>query len=180
MVCRPSRGQATGSRGVGWAHLLRKAIKRTRQEPDKAEYRSLTDGLLEIDQDVCRAQRNQRLSEVERQARVRVLDNKRFELIKDVWFAELPQSEVPANDDRLLVNELMRLLLARRIVGREHFRMLDSQNPDDQASNPDAATSMSISSISGQSYFLFSQGVMKWTSRRVSEAAWGIVAGAFR
>ena len=39
-----------------WAHLLRKAIKLTLLEPDNAEYRRLTDRLLEIYRAACRVQ----------------------------------------------------------------------------------------------------------------------------
>ena len=39
-----------------WAHLLRKAIKLTLQEPDNQEYRQFTDRLLEIYRQACRVQ----------------------------------------------------------------------------------------------------------------------------
>jgi transposase len=94
-----------------WAHLLRKAIKLTLQEPENAEYRGLTDGLLEIYQEACRSQRDGRLSDAGRQERVTALTNTLFELIKNPCFAPRPPSEGAANEYRLLVNELMRLLL---------------------------------------------------------------------
>jgi hypothetical protein len=46
-----------------WAHLLRKAIKLTLLEPLNAEYRTLTDRLLEIYREACRVQADGRLSE---------------------------------------------------------------------------------------------------------------------
>src|SRR5438067_9914656 len=45
-----------------WAHLLRKAIKLTLQEPTNQAYRQFTDRLLEIYRKACRLQRDQRLS----------------------------------------------------------------------------------------------------------------------
>ena len=43
-----------------WAHLLRKAIKLTLQEPNNSEYRQFTDRLLEIYRQACRVQRDGR------------------------------------------------------------------------------------------------------------------------
>ena len=98
-----------------WAHLLRKAIKLTLQEPDNAEYRKLTDGLLEIYQDACRTQGDPQLGDAGRQLHVTALSNQLFGLIKEAYFAKLPPSEGPADDYRLLVNELMRLLLDQEL-----------------------------------------------------------------
>jgi hypothetical protein len=46
-----------------WAHLLRKAIKLTLQDPNNTEYRDFTDRLLEIYREACRIQRDKRLSD---------------------------------------------------------------------------------------------------------------------
>src|ERR1019366_5156499 len=53
-----------------WAHLLRKAIKLTLQEPANQEYRQFTDRLLEIYRAACRIQRDGRLSAAGRVARL--------------------------------------------------------------------------------------------------------------
>src|SRR5208282_4667309 len=53
-----------------WAHLLRKAIKLTLQEPDEPEYRQFTDGLLAIYYQACRVQRDGRLSAAGRAKKV--------------------------------------------------------------------------------------------------------------
>ena len=98
-----------------WAHLLRKAIKLTLLEPDNEEYRQFTDRLLEIYREACRVQRDGRLSDEGRKRKVAALDDELLELCGPVWFAELPPLEGTANDYRLLVNELMRLMLQQQL-----------------------------------------------------------------
>src|SRR5208283_2984148 len=58
-----------------WAHLLRKAIKLTLQEPDNEEYREFTDRLLDIYRKACRVQRDGRLSDAGRATKVGELDD---------------------------------------------------------------------------------------------------------
>ena len=99
-----------------WAHLLRKAIKLTLHEPDNQEYRQFTDRLLEIYRRACRVQRDRRLSEPGRAAKVAELDDEIVELCAPLWALELPPLEDgPDNDYRLLVNELMRLMLNKQL-----------------------------------------------------------------
>jgi transposase len=98
-----------------WAHLLRKAIKLTLLEPENADYRRLADALLEIYRKACRVQQDRRLSDAGRQRKVAVLEDEIVDLCAPTWFAELPPSEGPAEDYRLLVNEVMRLMLERQL-----------------------------------------------------------------
>jgi transposase len=98
-----------------WAHLLRKAIKLTLQEPDNADYRTLTDELLEIYRAACRAQRDQRLGDAGRARKVAALEERIVDLCAPLWFADLPPLEGLANDYRLLVNEVMRLGIDRQL-----------------------------------------------------------------
>jgi transposase len=98
-----------------WAHLLRKAIKLTLQEPDNQEYRHFTDRLLEIYRKACRVQHDGRLSEAGRTRKVAALDDEILELCAPLWAAELPPLEGPDNDYRLLVNEVMRLMLDHQL-----------------------------------------------------------------
>jgi transposase len=98
-----------------WAHLLRKAIKLTLLEPENAEYRRLADGLLEIYRKACRVQQDTRLSDDGRRRKVAQLDDEIVDLCGPAWFAELPPSEGPADDYRLLINELMRLMIDRQL-----------------------------------------------------------------
>jgi transposase len=94
-----------------WAHLLRKAIKLTLQEPNDPEYRQFTDRLLEIYRKACRVQRDGRLSAAGRTKKVALLEEEVFELCAALWSLELPPLEKgPENDYRLLVNEVMRLM----------------------------------------------------------------------
>ena len=99
-----------------WAHLLRKAIKLTLQEPDNLEYREFTDRMLEIYRAACRVQKDQRMSAAGRTKKVAGLDDKILELCAPLWVLELPPLEAsPANDYRLLVNEVMRLMLDKQL-----------------------------------------------------------------
>jgi len=94
-----------------WAHLLRKAIQLTLLEPDKTEYREFADRLLEIYREAGRVQRDRRLSDAGRARKVAELDDEIVALCLPVWSTELPPTDGPQNDYRLLVNELMRLML---------------------------------------------------------------------
>ena len=104
-----------------WAHLLRKAIKLTLLEPANEEYRQLTDRLLEIYRQACRVQCDRRLGDAGRAKKVagptcgRCPDDEILKLCGPMWFAELPSSDGPADDYRLLANELMRLMLAEQL-----------------------------------------------------------------
>jgi transposase len=98
-----------------WAHLLRKAIKLTLQEPDNLDYRNFADRLLEIYRAACRVQRDGRFSAAGRTQKVADLDDEILALCGPLWAAELPPLEGPDNDYRLLANELMRLMLAQQL-----------------------------------------------------------------
>jgi hypothetical protein len=98
-----------------WAHLLRKAIKLTLLDPDNADYRTFTDRLLAIYQEACRIQGDGRLSEAGRAQKVVGLEDEIFSLCDPVWFVDGPALEGLANDYRLLVNEIMRLMLAQQL-----------------------------------------------------------------
>jgi transposase len=121
-----------------WAHLLRKAIKLTLQEPENAEYRQFTDRLLEIYRRACRVQRDGRLSGAGRARKVAALDDAILELCAPLWVLELPPLEDgPANDYRLLVNEVMRLMLAKQLFT---FVTAESAVQPNGASQPVAGT----------------------------------------
>ncbi|MDZ4686537.1 MAG: transposase, partial [Planctomycetaceae bacterium] len=98
-----------------WAHLLRKAIKLTLLEPANGEYRRFADRLLEIYRAACRTQRDGRFSDAGRAQKVAELDDEILELCAAMWIAELPPLAGPADDYRLLCNELMRLMLAQQL-----------------------------------------------------------------
>jgi len=98
-----------------WAHLLRKAIKLTLLEPANDEYRRLTDRLLEIYRAAGRVQCDRRLSDAGRAQKVADLDDEILELCLPMWVADFPPLEGPADDYRLLCNELMRLMLDRQL-----------------------------------------------------------------
>jgi transposase len=98
-----------------WAHLLRKAIKLTLEEPANQEYRQFTDRMLEIYRKACRIQRDGRLSESGLVRKAAQLEEELMELCAPVWDLELPSQEGAADDYRLLVNEVMRLALEEQL-----------------------------------------------------------------
>ncbi len=98
-----------------WAHLLRKAIKLTLQDPNNTEYRNFTDRLLEIYRAACRFQRDRRLSDEGRARKVLVLEAEITELCEGMWLADLPPTEGLENDYRLLVDEIMRIMLCEEL-----------------------------------------------------------------
>jgi transposase len=99
-----------------WAHLLRKAIKLTLQEPDNAAYRQFTDRVLALYRQACRVQRDGRLSAAGRDRKVADLEDALLELCAPMWSLELPPLAAgPENDYRLLVNEVLRLALNKQL-----------------------------------------------------------------
>src|ERR1022692_4122620 len=121
-----------------WAHLLRKAIKLTLQEPANQEYRQFTDRLLEIYREACRVQRDGRLSAAGRARKVVELDEAIVDLCMPMWTLELPPLEDgPENDYRLLVNELMKLMVDQQLFT---FVTTESAAQPNGASQPVAGT----------------------------------------
>lgn len=112
-----------------WAHLLRKAIKLTLQEPDNQEYRQFADGLLDVYRRACKAQRDGRLSDAGRKRKVGELDDAILALCLDMWCLELPPLQESAeNDYRLLCNELMKLMLDRHLFAFVTTKAAESPN----------------------------------------------------
>jgi transposase len=99
-----------------WAHLLRKAIKLTLQDPNNAAYRTFTDRLLEIYREACRVQRDGRLSDAGRARKVLALDDQILDVCVANWLPDQTPSNGLANDYRLLVNEVLRLLLRQELL----------------------------------------------------------------
>ncbi len=97
-----------------WAHLLRKAIKLTLQAPDNAEYREFADRLLEIYREACRVQRDGRLGDAGRAQKVAELDDELFDLCGKRSLADSPPEGL-ANDYRLLVSEVFRLMIDQEL-----------------------------------------------------------------
>jgi hypothetical protein len=116
-----------------WAHLLRKAIKLTLQDPDNPDYRQFADRLLEIYRAACRVQRDGRLGDAGRARKVADLEGEICKLCSAMWFADLPPLEGLANDYRLLVNEIMRLLLAEELFTFVTAKPVEQPNGEIQA-----------------------------------------------
>ena len=121
-----------------WAHLLRKAIKLTLQEPDNLEYRQFTDRLLAIYRQASRVQRDGRMSVAGRAGKVAALDDEILELCAPRWSLGLPPLEDgPDNDYRLLINEVMRLMLDKQLFT---FVTAEAATQPNGASQPVAGT----------------------------------------
>jgi transposase len=98
-----------------WAHLLRKAIKLTLQDPSHVGYRTFTDRLLAIYRAAGRLQRDQRFTDAGRANKVVALDDEILELCGSVCFADEPPRAGLDHDYRLLVGEVFRLMLAQEL-----------------------------------------------------------------
>lgn len=97
-----------------WAHLLRKAIKLTLQDPNNESYRQFADQLLDIFHDANRLLRDQRFSDVGRARKVGDLEKKVFALCEPITFVE-PAPGTLDYDQRLLAAEIMRLALREQL-----------------------------------------------------------------
>lgn len=115
-----------------WAHLLRKAIKLTLQDPDNVEYRAFADRLLEIYRAACRVQGDGRLGDAGRARKVAELEGQLIDLCGPTWYAELPPLEGLADDYRRLVNELMRLVLAEQLFTFVTAKPVEQLNGESQ------------------------------------------------
>jgi transposase len=116
-----------------WAHLLRKAIKLTLQDPTNEEYRQFTDRLLEIYREACRVQRDGRLGDAGRARKVAALEGEVVRLCSPLWDLHLPPQEGLDNDYRLLVNEIMRLLLAEQLFTFVTAKPVEQPNGETRA-----------------------------------------------
>src|SRR5436309_12819644 len=115
-----------------WAHLLRQAIKLTLQDPNNADYRCFADRLLEIYRAACRVQRDGRLGDEGRAGKVLALEDEVLELCLPMWRVELPPLEGLEDDYRLLVNEVMRLLLAEELFTFVTAKAVEQPNGESQ------------------------------------------------
>jgi transposase len=98
-----------------WAHLLRKAIKLTLQAPANETYRKFADTLLAIYRKAKQVANDRRFSDVGRQRRVAELDDELLALCNSGWIDGSTEGEGVEGDYRRLVNEIMRLMLAREL-----------------------------------------------------------------
>lgn len=94
-----------------WAHLLRKAIKLTLQDPSNEEYRTFTDRLLAIFREALRVQKDKTLDDARRVECVAELDDKILDLCSPFWRLNLPPLDGLAGDFDRLVKEIMRIAL---------------------------------------------------------------------
>jgi transposase len=115
-----------------WAHLLRKAIKLTLQDPDNQEYRQFADRLLEIYRQACRVQHDGRLSDAGRARKVVSLEEEIVDLCGPIWIADLPPLEGLDDDYRLLANEVMRVMLAGELFTFVTARAVEQPNGETQ------------------------------------------------
>lgn len=98
-----------------WAHLIRKAIKLTLQEPDNRVYRHFADRLLEIYYAAQRIKADRRLLDSTKAQRVAELDDEIVDLCVARWADESTDGNETENDYRRLCNEIMRLMLDREL-----------------------------------------------------------------
>ena len=93
-----------------WAHLIRKAIKLTLQDPESEPYRRFLDGLLNVYRTAQRIQRDKRFRDAGRAAKIDELDNMLCEFCGDRFMDETEPSTDLEGDYRNLVHEVVRLM----------------------------------------------------------------------
>ena len=98
-----------------WAHLLRKAIKLTLQDPGNATYRNFADRLLEIYRKAKRISVDGRFRAAGRAAKVGELDDEILDLCIQRWVDESTDGDDVENDYRRLCKEIMRLMLEQEL-----------------------------------------------------------------
>jgi uncharacterized small protein (DUF1192 family) len=98
-----------------WAHLIRKAIKLTLQDPENQGYRHLADRLLEIYYSAKRIKADGRFKDSTRRERVADLDDELLELCRARWCNQDVSGTEVENDYRRLCNEIMRLMLDQEL-----------------------------------------------------------------
>jgi len=98
-----------------WAHLLRKAIKLTLQDPENKTYRQFADSLLAIYRNAKRIAKDRRFSDTGRRVKVAELEDELLVLCSPRWLDENQETEGVEDDYRRLVNEIMRLMLAQEL-----------------------------------------------------------------
>ena len=97
-----------------WAHLLRKAIKFTLQEPKNESYRQFADELLDIYHEANRVVHDKRMSDAGRQRKVDDLVKRVFGLCACLTLTK-PAAGTLAYEQRLLALEIMRLALRQQL-----------------------------------------------------------------
>ena len=98
-----------------WAHLIRKAIKLTLQDPENKTYREFADSLLAMYHSAKRIAKDRRFGDAGRRAKVTELDAELLALCSPRWLDENQETEGVEDDYRRLVNEIMRLMLAQEL-----------------------------------------------------------------
>ena len=98
-----------------WAHLLRKAIKLTLQDPNHADYRTFTDQLLSIYRRARRIQRDQRFRDAGRAHEVALLDDAILSLCTEMSVADRLADQGLDHDFGLLLAEVLRLMMKQEL-----------------------------------------------------------------
>lgn len=98
-----------------WAHLIRKAIKLTLEDPSNEDYRALADELLSIYRDAKKLSLDKRYSEEGRKAKAAELDDRVLEACGPGWTGESVGIKGPVGDYHRLCNELMGLMVEREL-----------------------------------------------------------------
>ena len=111
-----------------WAHLLRKAIELTIQDPKNNEYRSFADRLLEIYRTACRVQRDGRLGDAGRERNVAALVEEIVELCGPKWYENLPPLKGLAQEYRLPIDEIVRLMIAEPLFAFVTAKAVEQPN----------------------------------------------------
>jgi transposase len=98
-----------------WAHLLRKAIKLTLQDPTHADYRTFMDRLLNIYRSARRLQCDQRFCDAGRADKVALLDDEILSLCTEMSVEDRSADQGLDHDFDLLLAEVLRLMMKQEL-----------------------------------------------------------------
>lgn len=98
-----------------WAHLLRKAIKLTLEDPTNQEYRTLVDELLSIYRDAKKLAADGRYGDAGRNRRITELENRVVNVCMPGWSNQAVGGEGTKNDYHRLCNEVMKLMVNKEL-----------------------------------------------------------------
>jgi hypothetical protein len=98
-----------------WAHLIRKAIKLTIQDPTNSAYRQLVDELLSIYRDSKKLAADGRFGHAGRKRRIPELENRVINTCMPGWSNQDVGGEGTKNDYHRLCNEVMKLVVNKEL-----------------------------------------------------------------
>ena len=100
----------------------------TIQDPNNSDYRQFTDRLLEIYRTACQVQRDGRLGDAGRERKVTALVEEIIKLCGPKWYENLPPLKGLAQEYRLPIDEIVRLMIAEPLFAFVTAKAVEQPN----------------------------------------------------